>query len=320
MSRPVVDALDQIAPGPYVVTIGNFDGVHRGHQHVLERVVESARIRTCASLVITFDPLPIEVLRPDVAPLRLTTTEDRVQLIQSRGIDQVVVLRFDTEFASQSADAFLDQLVTHASPAEIIVGHDFAFGHKRAGTAEYLQQVGPSLGMDVTVITRIDADGEELSSSVVRRALIEDGDVRSAASTLGRPYRLSGIVEDGSRRGRTLGYPTANLATPERMVLPADGIYAALASLPDADKPGPALVYIGRRPTFEGDRRVVEVYLIDMSRDLYGQRVSVDFMERIRGDRRFETPDHLIRQMNDDERAARVYFTEAGFDLAPRRG
>jgi riboflavin kinase / FMN adenylyltransferase len=316
MQRPVVDTLAAVDGGEHVVTIGSFDGVHRGHQYLLERVVERARDHECRSLVITFEPLPVEVLRPDHAAPRLTTTDERVRQIQRTGVDQIVVIEFDREFAARTADQFLADLVTHTTPVEMIVGHDFAFGHNRTGTAEYLAEVGPRLGFVTKVIQRVSLDGLELSSSAARTLLLESGDVRHAAAVLGRPFRLAGAVENGARRGRNLGYPTANLGISENMVIPADGIYAAVSSLPDGETGIPSLVYVGKRPTFDGDRRVVEVFLLDTDRDLYGTEVSVDFLERIRGDRRFETAEALVEQMNDDERVARELFNRAGYDLS----
>jgi riboflavin kinase / FMN adenylyltransferase len=314
MQRPVVDTLAAVDGGKHVVTVGSFDGVHRGHQYLLARVVERARDHGCRSLVVTFDPLPIEVLRPDRAAPRLTTTGERVRQILRTGVDQIVVINFDRVFAARTADQFVADLVTHATPVEMIVGHDFAFGHNRTGTAEYLVEVGPTLGFSTEVIQRVSMDGLELSSSATRTALLDSGDARHAAAILGRPFRLTGTVENGARRGRDLGYPTANLDISENLVIPADGIYAALSSLPGGDVENPSLVYVGKRPTFDGDRRIVEVFLLDTDCDLYGTEVSVDFLERIRGDRRFESAEALVEQMNDDERVAREFFKRAGYD------
>ncbi len=318
MSQPIVHDLQSLSDTRHVLTIGSFDGVHRGHQYLLSRVVNEARGRGIASLVVTFDPLPAEVLRPDKAPTRISTTEERTREILNSGIDRVALLTFDQALASRTADDFLDDIRLHARPEVIVVGNDFAFGHKRQGTPEFLQQRAHSDGFELQVIERHNPTSVEWSSSFVRRQLIDDGNVTRAAEALGRYPGLSGRVRDGDHRGRELGYPTANLAVPDRLTVPADGIYAAMVAVHDSE-PGtsrPALVYVGTRPTFGGTERIVEVFLLNFRGDLYDRTISLHFVDRIRGDRRFDTVEELVEQMKRDEAAGREIFANLGIIIA----
>ncbi len=304
MPVTVVASLDETPPGPHAVTIGNFDGVHRGHQALLARTVAAARERGARSLVVTFEPLPLYVLRPEAAPKRLTTNQERIAALAAYGIDDIVVLRFDRALAELSAHEFVACLVEGAHPVEVVVGEDFAFGHNRAGTPDLLRELGERYGFAVTVVGRVaDPDGE-ISSTRIRRMLAE-GSVADAARLLGRPFALSGVVVHGARRGRLLGYPTANLALPPEHAVPADGIYAAKAAIGDSSALWPAMVYVGTRPTFDDPARIVEVNLLDFAGDLYGARLTVLFVEQIRGDRRFDSAEALIEQMRRDEAETR---------------
>ncbi len=319
MDRTLVHSLTDLPDVPHVVTIGSFDGVHRGHQHLIDRVTEQACALGMASLAITFDPLPAEVLRPDKAPPRLCTTAERTFQMREHGIDRIAVLSFDEAMANQSADDFLRELVEAARPAAIVVGEDFAFGHKRQGTPSFLQSRAGELGYQLEIVERINPEEDlEWSSSFVRRQLSEHGDARTAGAVLGRPFRLSGVVQNGDHRGRDLGYPTANLNLPPGLIVPADGIYAALVTISDIQWPEnlPSLVYVGTRPTFESTSRVIEVFLLDFDADLYGRKITVDFLDRIRGDRAFDSADELVNQMKQDEADGRrilaEYATPAG--------
>lgn len=310
MTDSILRSLEDLPRDRHVLTIGSFDGVHRGHQYLLEQVTRSARERGLSSLAITFDPLPAEVLRPDKAPPRLCTIEERIDQILRCGIDRVVVLTFDDELSSRTAGDFLADVVTAARPVEIIVGEDFAFGYKRQGTPEFLAERAPENGYELQVVERINPE-IELSSSSVRRSLTESGDVRTAGQILGRSFRLAGTVTNGEHRGRDLGYPTANIDPPERLVIPADGIYAAVVD-DDSPEKRPSLVYIGTRPTFGEGSRIIEVFLLDYAGDLYGRQIGVEFVDRIRGDRAFASADELVDQMKQDELAGRQIFSELG--------
>jgi riboflavin kinase / FMN adenylyltransferase len=303
MNRLIVNSLRDLPDTPHVVTIGSFDGVHRGHQYLLEKVQEQASRFDIPSLAVTFDPLPAEVLRPDLAPPRLCSTDDRIEQMLNYGVDRVAVLSFDENLANQSAEDFLSELVTKTSPRGIVVGADFAFGHKRKGTPVFLRERAEEWGYELTVVDRINPDDDaEWSSSFARQAL-GSGDVRTASRVLGRPFRIRGSVNDGDHRGRDLGYPTANLQLPDRLIVPADGIYVGMVSIADFHISGelPALVYVGTRPTFGNSQRIIEVYLLDFNADLYGKHITVDFLDHIRGDRRFDSAEDLVSQMKIDE-------------------
>jgi riboflavin kinase/FMN adenylyltransferase len=287
---------------PHVITIGNFDGVHRGHRYLMEIVVSDARELGARSAVLTFDPLPLEVLRPDVSLPRLTSTADRMALIRATGIDEVVPIRFSREIAWLEADEFVRQVVDAFHPAEIAVGADFAFGHNRSGNPELLRRLGHEHGYTLRVIDRIGDDETDFSSSRVR-ACLQTGDVRSAAEVLGRPYFIRGRVTEGQRRGRELGFPTANLSILGNVAIPEDGIYAAVTQPRPRSEPVPSMVYIGTNPTFDDHSRAVEVNLIDFDDDLYGAELTVLFADRVRGDQRFESAQALIDQMHRDQEA-----------------
>lgn len=311
-------SLKKLPSDRHVVTIGSFDGVHRGHQHLINQLVEHARQHQAKSLAITFDPLPAEVLRPDHAPPRVCTTEARTNAMLASGLDRVAILTFDQHMANQSADDFLSELVKSARPIAIIVGEDFAFGHKRQGTPEFLSQRAERYGYSVTIVPRINpVEQLEWSSSFIRRAISADGDVKSAADSLGRLFHISGTVTGGDRRGRDLGYPTANLVPPVGLVVPADGIYAALVDIDSQPEQTdlPCLVYVGRRPTFEGDRRVIEVFILDFDADLYDREITVRFIECVRGDKAFDTPEELVDQMHKDEADGRRILSEFGANV-----
>lgn len=300
MTARVIKRLDE-APGErHIVTIGNFDGVHRGHQYLLRQVAERARADGVQSLAITFDPLPVEVLRPERAPKRLTTTPERLELISDQGIDTIAVLPFDLAFSRQEPSAFVERLVTTTKPVEIVVGPGFAFGRDRAGNAALLRELGARYGFTVPSLEQIGSAGDVISSTRIRR-LIAEGDVAEAAVLLGRPYHLTGIVEHGAHRGRELGYPTANLAVPERQVIPADGIYAAGVSIGRSPEILPAMVYIGSRPTYGEVERVIEVNILDYDGELYGRRLDIYFAGRVRGDQRFESVDAMVERIALDE-------------------
>ena len=290
----------------YVLTIGNFDGVHRGHQRLLSEVVNVAQERGMRSGALTFDPLPLEVLRPEVAPPRLTTTGDRIDLIRALGIDTVEPIHFTADVAALEAHQFIEQVARAFRPVELIVGADFAFGRGRSGNVDVLRQLGDPFGYRLRVIERV-GDGEQDFSSSRVRASLASGDVQQAADVLGRPYFLRGTVVEGQRRGRELGFPTANLSMSGRMAIPADGIYAAMTQTLPGTELVPSMVYVGTNPTFEGNARVVEVNLLDFDADLYGLELVVLFAERVRGDQRFDSAEHLVAQMyRDQERTIKM--------------
>jgi riboflavin kinase / FMN adenylyltransferase len=315
MDHKIVHSLADLPDVPHVVTIGSFDGVHRGHQHLIEHVARTARHFNSKSVGITFDPLPAEVLRPDNAPPRICTTDERTTQMLTAGLDRVVVMEFNEQLAHLSAEDFLGDVHSAAHPPAIVVGEDFAFGHKRRGNPEFLFEKAIDYGYQLVVVNRINPSDEvEWSSSFIRRSLAEHGDVTAAAKALGRYFRVSGSVQNGDHRGRDLGYPTANLSPVEGLVNPADGIYAAFVRVDSENGVAsrPSLVYVGTRPTFGQSSRVIEVYLLDFDGDLYKKHIEIDFVRRIRGDRAFGSADELVEQMNKDEDCGRQIFSELG--------
>ncbi len=302
MATPQVIVGSTAWTGPQpVLTIGNFDGVHRGHQELLSRVVERARALDAPATVYTFDPPPRVVLEPGRHPPRILSLPDKVKLLGTHDIDRVVVETFDLAFARNPASWFVDQvLATRLCPVELIVGHDFRFGRGREGTAAWVHERLPDLPF-----TQLDAqkEGDEIISSSRIREAVATGQVALAARMLGRCHRLRGLVVPGDGRGRTIGVPTANI-DPETELLPARGVYAV--RLIDGEGEGlPAVANLGVRPTFEGRTYTVEVHLLDFVGDLYGHRVSVDFVERIRGERRFAGPQELVARIQMDIQTAR---------------
>lgn len=305
MTAQVYSKLEDLPNRPHVITIGNFDGVHRGHRYLLTAARERARVLGAGCLTITFEPLPAEVLAPERAPERLTTTRERLALIGALGIDAILLQPFSLAFASWSADEFIERVVRAARPVAFVVGADFRFGHRRIGTPTLLREYGRRADFAVDLLGRF--GGEEISSSNIRQ-LIANGNVRAAARLLGRPHRLIGVVQPGAQRGREMGFPTANLSVPSRLAVPADGIYAAVVAIDRESPMIDALVYVGTRPTFDEVERLVEVFLLDYTGDLYGRELTVSFFEQVRGDQVFTSVDELIDQMRLDEAKARRFL------------
>lgn len=288
--------------GRSVVTIGVFDGVHRGHQEIIGQAVKRARDHGLQSVVVTFDPHPAEVVRPGSHPAVLTEPARQAELIESLGVDGLCVVPFTPEFSRLSPEEFVhDVLVESLHAAEVVVGENFRFGHKAAGDVELLARLGRRFGFAVTVPPLVtDGGGEVTFSSTYIRACVAAGDVAAAAAALGRPHRLEGIVTRGDQRGRELGVPTANLLPGRYAAVPADGVYAAWCRLPRADRRHRAAVSIGTNPTFSGRERRVEAFLLDFEGDLYGERISLDFIAHLREMRRYGSVDPLLAQIRED--------------------
>ena len=294
-----------------VVTVGTFDGIHLGHQAILRRVRRRARALDAWSVLLTFDPHPLRVVRPDVAPPLLTVPNEKKEILTQFDLDLVVFVPFTTEFSRYSPEEFVkEMLVRRLRASELVIGHDHGFGRGRAGDAELLERLGASHGFDVAVVRGVAVDGSPISSTRIRRA-VAAGDMEAAAAGLGRPYSLRGTVVHGLRRGRTLGFPTANLTPPPPdKLLPAEGIYAVRASVGTELKEG--LLHLGPRPTFAGSPPTIELFLIDFDRDIYGERVVVEFLHRLREVRPFATEAGLIEQMQRDLEAGREFFSRVG--------
>jgi riboflavin kinase / FMN adenylyltransferase len=282
---------------PAVAAIGNFDGVHLGHRLVLQQVVAAARRAGRASLAITFWPNPRAVLRPEHWQGYLTTEAERTALLAALGIDAQLCLPFTEAFSKRSPEEFVDQLATAIPLAELWVGEDFRFGHRRSGDVALLRTLAEPHGMTIRLIARQGAATGAISSSAIRNQ-VRAGQVEEAAGLLGRPYRLGGSVVTGDRRGRQLGFPTANLAPDEGKIIPGRGIYAAVAHFDGVVRP--AAVSVGVRPQFDGLGELVEAFLLDFSGDLYGRRLDLDFLAKLRDEARFESVEALVAQMERD--------------------
>jgi riboflavin kinase/FMN adenylyltransferase len=294
-----------------VITVGTFDGVHRGHQDVLATLVRHAEARGLPSVVVTFDPHPLEVVNPAAAPPLLTLTNEKLAIFAQTGVSYVAVLPFTPLLAALEAEQFVDDvLLGRFAMRDLLVGHDHGFGRGRMGDIEVLRQLGQSRDFGVTVLPPVHTpDGYAISSTAIRRA-IAGGDLARAALGLGRPYSLSGTVVQGDRRGRTIGYPTLNLAPlSERKLLPPDGVYAVRVQLPEGEFGG--MLNLGPRPTVGDLQRRVETHVFDAGADWYGAHVRLDFIARLRGTRPFPGLDALRAQLAEDEQQARAALATA---------
>ncbi|MBW3542084.1 MAG: bifunctional riboflavin kinase/FAD synthetase [Planctomycetes bacterium] len=321
------------------VAIGNFDGVHLGHQRMLASLVRHAAQVAVPSVVVTFEPHPVQLLRPEAVPPRLTVLEEKLRLLAAQGVESAIVYETNREFLNLTPREFFERIVRGKLAARgLVEGPNFYFGRDRAGDVGTLRELCDEWGLTLDVVPPVSTGGQLVSSSAVRRA-IGAGDVALARRMLGRPYRLAGTVVAGAGRGRSLGYPTANLAEVETM-LPADGVYAGVAHLDDAQAPlaergqtplrasdtargqigepqrgltpsrTPAAVNVGPNPTFADERRKVEVHLVDYAGELYGRRVEVDFLARLRDTQTFADADELRRQLERDIVAVRAAAAE----------
>jgi len=284
--------------GPCVVTLGNFDGVHAGHRELLAEAAKRAVSRGFQSAVLTFDPHPSVVVSPERRPKRLMTLDQRLAVFAECGVDLAWILPFSRAFSELAPEAFLDGLARALRPVELHVGKAFRFGRDRAGDLALLEAWGAARGCEVRAHALRAPDGGLLSSTRVREAL-EAGDVEAAARLLGHPFALTGIVVEGDRRGRHLGFPTANLAW-EQEQLPANGVYATEVRSGHFEGPRLGLTNVGEKPTFGGRKLTVETHLPGFEGDLYGARLEVRFRHRVRGERKFDGPDALRAQIAQD--------------------
>lgn len=303
----------QPGKGGPVLTIGNFDGVHRGHHHLLDRVKAEAARLGVPSCVYTFEPPPRVILAPKQHRRRISPWPDKVRLLGEAGIDHIVVERFTRAFAQHSPAWFAREIMgRRLHPSAVVVGYDFRFGRARAGDVALLRKVLPELPVHQVSAWELpeeeDGDGAVVSSSAIRK-LVEEGRVDEASHFLGRPHVISGTVVEGDRRGRTMGFPTANLET-DAELLPARGVYAVRARV-DLGEWMPAVANLGTRPTFDGRQYLVEVHLLDRSIELYGRQLDVAFMAHIREEQTFEGADQLKVQIREDVAAARELLGES---------
>jgi riboflavin kinase / FMN adenylyltransferase len=296
-------------PHPFpVVALGNFDGVHMGHQAILKCAIDRARAEHGVALALTFDPLPARVLVPARAPRLILTPEDKLELLRLAGIDGVVVLKFTLELSNLTPREFVhDYLQGKIGARAVVVGHNVSFGHNRAGNAAVMRELGRELGFDVTVVGPVKVAGIDASSTNVREA-VATGDMRAAAVQLGRYHFLRGLVVHGRERGRTIGFPTANIQSRTECI-PPDGVYATRVVF--ADGTHASITNIGMRPTFAEPERTIEAHIFDFNRDIYGQDVKLELVERIRPERKFESAQALAAQIASDLKHAKEILAAA---------
>ena len=300
-----MDELTKIRPAREIMlTIGVFDGVHLGHQHLINILKKQSRHSGFLSGVLTFNLHPKALLAPHSDFSYLTSLEERIRLIKDLDVDNVIVLSFTDEMAQLSAREFVGLLKEHLQIRGLVIGPDFTLGRDRGGNADILRALGEEFHFTVEIVPPVMIGEKVISSTAIRQGLA-DGDVENISRMLGRPFQLSGTVVHGDHRGGTLlGFPTANLAIPGNHVLPADGVYVTLAHLKDTL--GPAVTSIGVRPTFNGGERTVETYIFDLNGDLYGHDLTIEFVRRLRSEMTFETPDALKAQIERDVTVAKA--------------
>ena len=290
-----------------IVSLGNFDGVHLGHQAILTKAVSEARALQGTALVLTFHPHPLSVLRPNSPLPLILSLREKLLLFRRLEIHGVILQRFSQTFSQLTAEEFVRRyLVDIIGIEKVIVGHNVSFGHRRSGNAEILVQLGEKFGFAVDVIGPVVIDGREVSSTAVR-TLLGTGNMHEVTRLLGRPYGVSGRVEKGFQRGRTIGFPTANLRPRTDLLLP-NGVYAVTVDL-DEKISVPGVANVGMNPTFGNNRRTIEAHLFDFSADLYGQRLRINFLEHIREERKFPSVPELVRQIQEDADRARALLT-----------
>ncbi len=280
------------------VTIGNFDGVHLGHIPILKKLIDEAHKENRKALVITFDPHPKRVLHPHIKPFYLISSlEEKIKLLEDTGIDGLILITFDLEFSKTTAEAFVNQILwDKLHIRKIFIGHDYTFGKNKAGNEAFLFNHGKKLGFDVDVFHAVKLGDETVSSTRLRYAIL-NGNIKIASRLLGRPYNISGTVVPGKSRGTALGIPTANIK-PDKELLPAQGVYAVIVNLRGARYQG--VLNIGFNPTFSDNELSVEVFLFDFTGDIYGEKLNILFIERIRDEVKFDKPGQLVEQIKTD--------------------
>jgi len=305
----IIRNIDQLPPHPHpVVALGNFDGVHLGHRAILKTAIDRARAASGTAFALTFDPLPAKVLAPARAPRLILAPEDKLELLRASGIDGVIVIAFTAALSQLTPAAFVrDYLLGKIGAREVVVGHSVSFGHARAGNAEVMAELGRRMGFETVVVGPVTVEGAVVSSTRMRE-LIAAGEMRMVARLLGRNHFLSGTVVHGRERGRTIGFPTANLNSLTEC-LPPDGVYATRVIL--SDGAFSSITNIGMRPTFAEPARTIEAHIFDFERDIYGAKVRLEIVERIRGERKFESGQALAAQIAEDLKRAKEILAAA---------
>ncbi|MDZ7771203.1 MAG: bifunctional riboflavin kinase/FAD synthetase [Balneolaceae bacterium] len=308
--------LDDVERDPdTVLTVGTFDGVHAGHRVLIDTVVEKTKKHGARSVIVTFDPHPREIINPGDAGIKLLTSlTDRREILEELGVDCMVVIPFDRDFSLLSSEEFIEDVIHRKiGVSEFVIGYDHHFGRDREGTIETVEKLGKKLDFETYVISKQEVGERTVSSTAIRRALSEVGNVRQAAKFLQRPYRLNGMVVHGDKRGKEIGFPTANLLPEDqRKIVPHDGVYAVRVRV-EGDWYG-GMMNIGVRPTFEGQQRVLEVHLFDFEEEIYGKSIQVRFIERIRDEMKFERVEELVARLESDREDALAILHEAKQD------
>ena len=301
---------ERVPPVPHLVTVGTFDGVHRGHQYLLERARERSAQLGVPLLVVTFEPNPGQVVRPDAFKGRLLSPDGKLDHLRRAGAGEILILQFTESLMRETPEQFMSDLATATQPAEVWVGEAFALGHKRAGDTHRLAEIGRDLGYELVALPRREIDGEVVSSSRIR-GLVLEGAADIASRLLGYPFRVSGTVVRGAQVGRTIGFPTANVEPPADLVPLADGIYATRATVDGVGERLPAMTYIGTRPALNTGTRQIETNILDFEGDLYDRILHTEFIARLRPDADFPSVDALIAQLRRDETHARQVLAKA---------
>lgn len=288
-----------------VITVGTFDGVHEGHRVLMETVLRKAGKRSARSVIVTFDPHPREIINPGDEGIKLLTTlQERCEILQDLGIDLMVVIPFDRDFSLLTSEEFVKDIIYNKiGVSEFVIGYDHHFGRNREGTIETIEQLGEQLGFDSYVVSKQEVGDRTVSSTAIRRAISEEGDMGLATKLLSRHYMLNGTVVQGNRRGREIGFPTANIKPEhQRKIIPRNGVYAVRIRINGGWFEG--MMNIGTRPTFEGTGRTLEVHIFDFDRNIYGKELQVRFISRLREEQNFENVEELKTQLERDRRNA----------------
>lgn len=289
-----------------VVTVGTFDGVHAGHRAIIDTVVEKAKERNAQSVLVTFDPHPRDIISPGDAGIKLLTTlQERAEILEELGIDTMVVIPFDRDFSLLSSEEFVRDIIHQKiGVSEFVIGYDHQFGRNREGTIKTIERLGKELGFDAYVVSKREVGKKTVSSTAIRKAISEEGNVEQAAEFLQRPYRLNGTIVHGDKRGKEIGFPTANIK-PEHTnkIIPRNGVYAVKVRINGSWYDG--MMNIGTRPTFDGKVETLEVHMFDFDEDVYGKELQVRFYDRIREEKKFGGKKELIDQLKEDEKRAK---------------
>lgn len=299
--------LRSINERPTILTIGVFDGMHLGHQHLIGTTVHRARERQFQSAVLTFDPHPDSVIRPDRPKRYLASLAERIEHVRENDADVLIILPFTEEVKQYTAQIFMEHVCRSLALRELHIGWDFALGYKREGTFGRLREIGQTLGYSVHPVEALLYNGDPVSSSRVRHVL-DGGDVTLAAELLGRPFALSGTVTEGDKRGRTIGFPTANIRVDTSRIMPANGVYVCRAIIHNQSHD--TVTNIGVRPTFDGQQRTVEAHLLNFTGDIYGETMQLRFLHRLRGEQKFNGVTELVTQINRDIETASAWFQQ----------